>query len=349
MLSGGDPMRNHPTHFAPIPWKRIHIALLWVMFASLLVRSSDASAENWAEKMFSVQSHDFRMVGRGAKSEYRFQFTNPFDQDVHIASVRTSCGCTTPKISNRTIAPRQTGEITAELNTDSFIGQKSATVTVVFDRPSYAEVKLNVSGYIRTDITFDPPEMNFGEFRSGETPEREVTITHVGNPNWEITDVRSHCRELKVRLLSVEKNSREVKYRMSVRVDGPIAEGDLRERITLVSNDANFPTTEMLLFGKIQSLVSVSPATVSLGDLSANQTKEQRLIVRSDEEFEVKNVLCEDPRIEFEVGTGKKKIHFIKMRFRGDGSAESISQQVKVVTDLPESGITSCLVTGRVR
>ena len=58
--------------------------------------------------------------------------------------------------------------------------------------------------------------------------------------------------------------------------------------------------------------------------MTANAVKEQRIIVRSDEAFEVRNVLCQDSRIEFEVGSGKKKIHFIKMRFRGDGSSDAM-------------------------
>ena len=69
----------------------------------------------------------------------------------------------------------------------------------------------------------------------------------------------------------------------------------------------------------------------------------------NDEAFEVRNVLCQDSRIEFEVGSGKKKIHFIKMRFRGDGSSDAITEKVQVITDLTENGIASCLVTGRIR
>ena len=334
---------------SPLSRHRLPAQILCVLLFCLATSPTTAIAENWAEKMFPVRSHDFRSVGRGAKSEYRFEITNPYEQDVHIASVRTSCGCTTPTINKRTLRTHETGEIIAALNTDSFIGQKSATVTVTFDRPSFAEVKLKVSGYIRTDISFDPPEMNFGEFQSGETPEREVTITHVGNPNWEITDVRSHCRQLKVRLLSVERSSRKVEYRMSVRLEGAMPDGEMRERITLISNDPNFPTTEMLLFGRSEPLVSVSPAAVSLGDVTAEGIKEQRLIVKSEEPFEVRNVLCEDPRIEFEVGAGKKKVHFVKMRFRGNGSADSVAQEVQIVTDLANSGIASCIVTGRIR
>jgi hypothetical protein len=105
----------------------------------------------------------------------------------------------------------------------------------------------------------------------------------------------------------------------------------------------------MLLFGRVAPLVSISPAAISLGDLSANANKEQRLVVRSDQDFEIRNVLCEDPRIEFEVGSGKKQIHFIKLRFRGDGSVGSIAQEIQVVTDLEENGNAACLVTGRIR
>ena len=347
-----NPRLSRRSFFKTVPGKgccTIFYSLLAISLAPSLAHSENQRVENWAEKMFPVQSHDFRMVGRGAKSEYRFAFTNPYSKDVHIASVRTSCGCTTPTVSQRTIPSNQSGEIIASLNTDSFIGQKSATVTVIFDRPSYAEVKLNVTGHIRSDITFDPPEVNFGEFRSGEAPERQVMITHVGDPNWEIKDVRSECRQLKVRLLSVDRNDRQVKYRMSVRIEGSVPEGNLRERITLVSNAANLPATEMLLFGNVKPLVSISPASLTLGDMTANAVKEQRIIVRSDEAFEVRNVLCQDSRIEFEVGSGKKKIHFIKMRFRGDGSSDAITEKVQVITDLTENGIASCLVTGRIR
>ncbi len=313
-----------------------------------LVGSTPSLAANWADQMFETRSHDFRMVGRGAKSQFHFQFTNNYQRDVHIASVRTSCGCTTPIVTKKTVRTHESGEIIASLNTETFVGQKAATVTVVFDRPSYAEVKLNVSGFIRTDITFDPPEMNFGEIQSGEQPEREVTVTHIGDPKWEINDVRSHCQELKVRLLSVERASRKVQYRLSVRLDGQLPEGDLRERITLISNDAKFPTTEMMLFGRVRPTVSVSPAAVSLGDTPANGKKEQRLIVRADEPFEVLNVLCGDSRLEFEVASGQKKVHFINMRFRGNGSQDSISEAIQVITNLSEQKTASCVVTGRI-
>jgi hypothetical protein len=195
--------------------------------------------------MFPVTSHDFRTVGRGTKSEYHFEFTNPYQEDVHIAKVRTSCGCTTPSVTQDTVKTHETAAVVATFNTRTHIGQKAATVTVVFDKPYYAEVQLKVSGFIRTDITFDPPEVAFGEIPEGQPREREVVITHSGNRDWKITDVRSHCTNLQVRLDPPERTTSTVRYRMLVRLDDSMDDGDFRERLTLISNDRDFPTTEM--------------------------------------------------------------------------------------------------------
>ena len=61
-----------------------------------------ANAQEWARKMFEVRSHDFGSVARDAKTEYEFVLQNIYEEDVHIASVRASCGCTTPSITNHT-------------------------------------------------------------------------------------------------------------------------------------------------------------------------------------------------------------------------------------------------------
>jgi Protein of unknown function (DUF1573) len=308
-----------------------------------------AFAETWADKMFTDgKSHDFRIVGRGTKTEHHFEFTNVFEEDVHISALRTSCGCTTPTLTKDLLKTRESAAVVATFNTNTFIGQKSATITVVFDRPTYAEVQLKVSGFIRTDITFDPPEVNFGELAAGQPAEQEVVITHSGNSDWEINDVRSHCSNLQVRLNPAERTAGMVRYRMLVRMDDAMPEGEIRERLTLISNDREFPTTEMAIAGRIRPTVSVSPAAVSLGTTKLNSVLEQRLVVRADEPFEINDVLCADERMEFEVPVGAKKVQFVKLRFTGDNTTTPIAQEVRIVTNLPGQKTASCVVTGTV-
>jgi hypothetical protein len=332
-----------------VSFERRGLCLILLAFGIFLPAfSQDVSAQNWAEKMFAEKSHDFRMVGRGTKSVYHFDFSNLYEEDVHIAAVRTSCGCTTPTISQKTLKTHETASVKATFNTSSFVGQKSATITVVFDRPAYAEVQLKVSGYIRTDITFDPPEINYGELSSGTSREQEVTITHRGNSAWEITDVRSHCQHLEVRLDPPQRSQGQVRYRMLVKLGESMEEGDIRERLTLISNDLQFPTTEMAIAGRIRPSVSVSPASVSLGATSPDGVISRRLVVRGEEPFEIMDVQCVDQRFQFKVPAGRKKVHLMTVEFEGDGSKDRISQQIRIVTSLPGEKSASCVVTGTV-
>ncbi len=307
-----------------------------------------ASAQDWAEKMFSNKTHDFRAVGRGTKSEYHFDFKNIYEEDVHVAAVRTSCGCTTPSLTKKTVKTHETGAVVATFNTKTHIGQKSATITVVFDKPYYAEVQLKVSGFIRTDITFDPPEVAFDEIPSGQSREREVVITHSGNANWKITDVRSHCASLRVQLDEPVRSPGMVRYRMVVRLDDSMPEGNIRERLTLISNDRQFPTTEMAISGRVRPVVSVSPAAVSLGTMTVDGVAEKRLVVRGDKPFKIADVVCADDRFEFEVPTGSKKVHFVKLRFRADGTTGRVAQEIRIVTDLLGGKSATSVVTGTI-
>src|SRR5262245_51513006 len=123
-------------------------------FVALAVSAftATASAQQWADKLFETKAHDFGSVPRAAKSEYLFKVTNPYGEDLHIASVRSSCGCTIPRIEKDTLKTNEQGAIIAEFNTRAFTGQRHARVTVTIDRPRFAEVQLDIKGYIRTDV-----------------------------------------------------------------------------------------------------------------------------------------------------------------------------------------------------
>jgi len=307
------------------------------------------SATDWAEKMFAETRHDFRVVGRGATAEYRFEFRNLYEEEVHVAAVRSSCGCTTPSIINDTLKTHETSAVVATLNTNSFIGQKAATITVVFDRPYYAEVQLQVSGYIRTDVTFEPSEVDFGELKSGETPEKTILITHRGGPNWRIKDVRSQCSHLVVRLDSPKIQPGAVSYQMRVAARESMPEGDIHQQLTLVTNDSQFPTIEMAVQGRVRPTLVVSPAAVSLGTISPGETVSKRLLIRGQEPFAVKEVRCGDARFRFEIPEGKKKLHFIPMKFIAGDSTDRVAQRIRIITDLPGDKSAECVATGTIR
>ncbi|MBT6920405.1 MAG: DUF1573 domain-containing protein, partial [Planctomycetaceae bacterium] len=130
---------------------RITVLCMWCAIVCVGLASSapSVSAQEWAKKMFSVTSHNFGTVAKGSKTEFRFVYRNLYEEDVHVSSVRTSCGCTQPAITKKLIETHETGEIVAVFNTRTFLGQHGATLTVTFDQPFQAEVQLRVAGNVR--------------------------------------------------------------------------------------------------------------------------------------------------------------------------------------------------------
>ena len=65
------------------------------------------------------------------------------------------------------------GTIVAIFNTTAFLGQHGATITVVLDKPFYAEVQLHVSGFIRSDVQIEPGSVQMGQFEQGSRPSKK--------------------------------------------------------------------------------------------------------------------------------------------------------------------------------
>src|SRR3954447_17936964 len=87
---------------------------LALSFALVVSLTASASAQQWAQKMFATTKHDFGTVARGAKAEFEFELENVFKEDIHIASVSSSCGCTSPSITKETLKTYEKGAIIAK-------------------------------------------------------------------------------------------------------------------------------------------------------------------------------------------------------------------------------------------
>ncbi len=319
-----------------------------VLGLSISLAVSTADGQEWASKMFKVRSHDFGTVARNAKAQFHFELQNIYKEDVHIASVRTSCGCTEPHITKPSLKTWDNGSILAVFNTRAFLGRRSATVTVTIDKPFYAEVQLQVRGYIRGDVVFEPGEVNFGDIDQGTTAEKSVTISYAGRSKWVIQDVRSANPHFEVELGDPVRSYGRVTFNMVVRIKGDAPAGLINDQLTVVSNDSTNGTLELPVRGNVVSELTVSPTTLFLGNLKPGQSVTKKLIVRGKRPFKIVEIDCPDKSFEFKTSVEPRTMHLVPVTYTAGADAAKVSQKILIKTDLKDGTEACCTASATI-
>lgn len=306
------------------------------LFSALIIlgiSGGGLSAQEWARKMFETTTHDFGAVPRGARVEYRFKFSNIYEEDVHVASVRSSCGCTSPSILNDTLKTYEDGSILAVFNTHSFLGHKSATVTVTFDKPYYAEVQLSVSGYIRSDIVLSPGGAEFGTVDLGASPETKIAITYAGRDDWKLLAAKPNSSHLTAHLKETGRGSGQVSYELTVKLKPDVPLGYFKDQIMLVTNDQRSTNVPVDVEARIKSEVTLSPASLFLGVLKPGQKVTKPLVIQGKKPFRITGVKCAAEGFSFETSDAVKAVHLLPVTFTA-GKPGKISQKIHIESDL---------------
>ncbi len=313
----------------------------------LLCVASPASAQQWARDMFDVTSHDFGVVPRGAKTEFEFKFSNKYKEIVHVSSVRTSCRCTIPRIGKNELKTYEQGSIIAEFKTSDFVGARSAVITVVFDRPFYAELQLLVKGNIRSDILPEPGEIQFGDVDLGKEKTTEVKISYLGTAKWEIHDVLSKNEHLAVKLNPAKSSGAgKVEYVMDVRLKDDAPAGELSDEIVLVTNEAQ--SNRVTLPVRANIVPPLYLQGVQLGTVKVGAKRSERMVIKGKEPFKIQKIECEDARFAFSPPQDAKVAHLIPFDFQCDETEGSFSQTIIVHTNLKETPRAEATITGNV-
>lgn len=305
-------------------WSGIVVVLAW---------TTTASAQDWARKMFDATSHDFGMVARGSKIEHRFKIKNLYEEDVHIAAVRSSCGCTTPEVTVRTLKTFETSELVATFNTRDFLGQRSATLTITFDQPFYAETQVQIAGYVRSDVVLDPSSIEFGTVEAQSVREQRVAVSYAGRNDWRILEARSPHDYLTTQIREITRAPGQVEYELLVRLAEGAPAGYLQDYLTLVTNDSRAPEFPVAVSARIQAAVSVSPGTLVFGVLTPGQTVAKKLVVRGQTPFRIVSVDCPQAGIQCDLPEEAKTVHVLPVRLQAGDSAGDVDCQLRVVTD----------------
>ena len=318
-------------------WSSPRLCLLPATVVVLAVFSATMTqAQQWAADMFETQSHDFGSVARGAKAEFAFPLTNIYVEDVHIVSVRSSCGCTTPRIEKSALKTYEKGAIICEINTRAFLGQKGATVTVTIDKPFPAEVQLQCKAFIRKDVVLTPGSVDLGEIEQHQAKDYTVQVDYAGRDDWKITEVRSDNPHIRGELVERQRGGGLVGYDLKVTVDDEAPVGPLNEHLMLVTDDAQLRQVPVPVNGRIVSGITVTPQSLFMGVAQPGQKLSKTIVVRGKKPFRILAIDCDNKAFKFDTSQehAAKQVHVIPVTFTASGDTSGkISNRIRIQTD----------------
>jgi hypothetical protein len=313
---------------------------------TLLASANPILAQDIAS-MFKERSHDFGVVARAANSNHVFEFVNTSDRDIRLQSVRTSCSCTTPEILTPVVKPGETGKINAQFNTTSFLGDRSASLTLTIDSPYWTQVQLQVKGYVRRDIVVQPGKVDFGVVNVGQETSKTVTIKYAGSSHWKIDKVTCENPSLVPSLKQVKNENGRIDYELNVQLSDVTKPGYMNDELVLHTNDQNRREFPISVSGRIQSAIE-SPSVIFLGDVEKGQSVKKSVILKGDREFKVTGIEFSDKRVEIPQPDTSKKLHTLIMSFNASQEGE-INDEIVIHTDHPVSETTKFRIMGTVK
>ncbi len=309
-----------------------------VAAAILIAAWSSIAPANQLTNLFKTSNHDFGTVARAAKTEYRFTFENPYNQTIHVRSVRTSCGCTTPLVETETVPPGARGSILAKFNTGTHTGARAATLTVTFDKPTFSEVQLHVKGYIRSDVVFQPGEATFGNIQQGSAKTIEVAVDYAGKPAWQINSVTSSDGFITAVPTEISRQNGRIRYSLAISISAEAPVGPLESELVIHTNDRNLTTVPLRLMANISPEISVSPQTLSLGDIVQGDPIKQLIVLKGHQPFLINSVESDEFDIEISLSEDKKTLHALPLILKPKATdfGTEIKGRIRFRTDLPE-------------
>ncbi len=284
--------------------------------------------------MFPVRDHHFGTVAKNADIFYEFQFTNRYQEDVVIRSVRSSCGCVTPSVSQQRLKSHETASILAKYNTDRFVGNRSATITVTFERPYFAEVQLKASGFIRGDVLLEPGRVDFGSGADFREVRKTIGVDYRGGAtNWQIVDVVSTFPSVRVAMQETQRQRGRVSYNLTVRLLPELEAGRHQSDLILVTNDPSNREIPVTVSVNVLEPLQVSPGYFDLGNMQPGQQITKHVLVRSTEECLITSVVGDTTNLAATKSEGAKRLHRIPVVFTAHSNPGPVTARLTIQTD----------------
>jgi hypothetical protein len=316
----------------------------WLLICTLSLlsfgRLARGAGSDWLTVGFPERTYDFGTVARGSQVRHAFPVVNRTNTEIRIASWRTKCGCTDVRVGARVIPPGTQTTVEATIDTTKFQGYKASGLTLVLDRPVFVEIDLNLTCFIRGDISLTPGQFDFGILRrSPKLPSAALTVIYSGGrSDWEITDMKTETARVKAQAKEISRTADgQIHWRVTATLQPGINDGYFKDEITLLTNDPTVKAIPISVVANLRGAVSASPSLINFGRVQPGQTVSKTVHVRSSTPFRITKLAATRAELEpQDSNSGSFTDHSVNLKLKVPDADGPYYAVVKVETDLKD-------------
>lgn len=288
---------------------------------------------SWADSLIDTKRLDFGVIATGSEAVKVVTIHNTTQYPVHISSISTGCRCAEAgEPGTRLIQPGEKTSLEVKMNTRSFKQQRDTSLSIYFDSPQFAEVRIPISAYIRTDVVFEPGKVDFGKLDFLAGKKTTVRIAYAGRQDWKIKDVKITSSELTAVLRETARSGGTVTYDLEMSLAPETRPGRIRDIVTLVTDDASNPYVPLIVEANIVPDITISNPNIAIRSLKPGQTTTVRLTVQGNKPFLIEDVDCRKMNDCFEVKMSDKesKVQIVEMQFTAPDKPGKFNEEMIV-------------------
>ncbi|OAI56231.1 hypothetical protein AYO47_09205 [Planctomyces sp. SCGC AG-212-M04] len=250
-----------------------------------IITTQNGPKLNWAESTFSDLNMQFGTVPKGANVVKTVTVTNPFKEDLQITSTTTTCGCFQAQAQQKVLKTHESTLISVSMNTVKFEGDRNANldVTMTFNGRDYKTVRIPLKGFIRTDFSINPPAVNLATVEQGRPATRSVVLRSQ-RPGLKITSVRATNPLVKAEVRE-RAGYGSAEFEIAVSLDASAPLGDIRDVLSIQTNDPSVSTLQVEVSGKVEPDLVVTPTQLTLGIMRPGVPVTKSIIIRGARPF----------------------------------------------------------------
>ncbi len=146
--------------------------------------------KNGPKLTFEKVVHDFGDIAPGSRNKCKFKFTNTGKNALKIGKVKSTCGCTVPKMKKKLYAPGESGIINITYKPVKKSGKATKYLTVPSNDPENPKIKLTIKAKIISKIAYSPKSINLKlNKENADCP--DITLTSLDGKKFSITSFKS--------------------------------------------------------------------------------------------------------------------------------------------------------------